>query len=174
MNRTPPQIGRLLSCLTRNDVRFVIFGSAGALLYGAKIAPGDLDICPALDRRNLERLAKALAELEACPRIIPGWLNSAMSEQWTGDLLTEENFDHLFQTSFGDLDIVPRPYGPNGKIDRFAFEQLDERANTLTVFGTSVRVAEVKDLVASKMSRHRTKDVEALPELERLLKLFEN
>ena len=49
----PPEIEALLPSLARHDVRYVVFGSGGALLYGATIAPGDFDICPALDSVSL-------------------------------------------------------------------------------------------------------------------------
>ena len=80
-----------------------------------------------------------------------------------------ETFDHLFETAFGDFDVVPYPYGPNGKTDRFDYERLNERAVTTTMFGVPVRVTGIDDLVASKMSRRRDKDLQAWPELQRLL-----
>jgi hypothetical protein len=166
--RTSPQIRDLIAVLDRHGVRFVVFGSAGAYLYGANLSPGDLDICPALDRENLSRLAAALREVGGRPRVIEGWMPEQESLAWRPAPLTEAQFDHLFQTTLGDLDIVPRPYGPHGKSDRFDFENLNDRARTIHIETIEVRVAAVDDLVASKMSRHRGKDIEALPELNRI------
>lgn len=161
-------IPRILGILGRHQVQYVLFGSVGAMAYGAELTPGDLDICPAPDQENLRRLAQALEELGARPKVIPGWMTQAEAESWSPMPLTEENFDHLFETPFGDLDIVPRPYGPQGKLDSFTYERLNERAAIITTFGVSVRVADLEDLIASKMSRRRDKDLGAYPELQRI------
>jgi hypothetical protein len=167
--RTPPRIDALARALASQDVRHVVFGSAGALLHGADLAPGDLDICPALDERNLERLARALTHLDARPRVIEGWMTEKASCAWTPAPLRLAQFDHLFETRFGDLDVVPYPYGPNGSSDRFDFDRLDADASSVSVAGVLVRVASIDDLIASKMSRRRDKDITALPALSRLL-----
>ena len=118
------------------------------MAYGANLTPGDLDICPALDEENLQPLANALREMEAKPRYTPGWNTQEECDNWSPHPLTEENFDHLFETALGDLDVVPRPYGPEGKLDRFTYERLNERAITSTTFGVEVRVADLDDLIA--------------------------
>ena len=166
--RTSPDIPALLALLARHRVRYVLFGSGGAAAYGAALAPGDLDICPAPDPDNLRRLAAALADAGARPRVIPGWMTAEASAAWTPEPPTLETFDHLFETRFGDLDVVPRPYGPQGDADRFTFETLDAKAVTVPAFGTETRVASLDDLIASKMSRRRDKDLRAFAEMERL------
>lgn len=166
--RTPPRIPELLAVLDRHGVRSVLFGSAGAVAYGADLTPGDLDLCPAPDSDNLRRLAAALVELEARPRVIPGWMTSVASAAWRPDPAAIERFDHLFETRLGDLDLVPRPFGPRGEVDRFTFNDLDARAATISAFGLTVRVAHLDDLIASKLSRQRDKDLRAIPQLERL------
>ncbi len=77
-----------------------------------------------------------------------------------------ETFDHLFETAFGDLDVVPYPYGPNGKADHFDYERLNARTVTITTFGVPVRVAGLDDLVASKLLRRRAKGLAAWPQLQ--------
>ena len=166
--RTVPNIPALLAALARYRVRYVLFGSGGAAAYGAALAPGDLDVCPAPDPDNLRRLGAALADIGGRPRVIPGWMTPEASTAWTPEPPTPENVDHLFATDFGDFDVVPRPFGPHGDADRFTFETLDARAVTLRAFGVEVRVASLDDLIASKMSRRRDKDLRASAELERL------
>ncbi len=53
-------------------------------------------------------------------------------------------------------------------VDSLGYGRLDERAETSVVLGVPMRVACLEDLVASKMSRRREKDLRALPELERI------
>lgn len=42
--------------------------------------------------------------------------------------------------------MVPGPYGPHGKIDRFGYERLQVRTVTKTAFGVVMPVAAVEDL----------------------------
>ena len=81
--RVEPSIESQLESLSRNDVRFVVFGSAGALLYGAHVRQGDLNTCPTLDLANLERLGRLLPEIQARPRIIPDWMTLEQSSAWS-------------------------------------------------------------------------------------------
>ena len=54
-----------LRVLEEHDVEFVVVGGIAARLRGAPLLTQDLDITPARDHGNLERLAKALEDLEA-------------------------------------------------------------------------------------------------------------
>ena len=75
----PPEIDRLLEILETRGVRFVLAGSVAAQLHGVDLVPGDLDIIPATDPRNLTRLVAALAELEATHEGPPGeWQTTLM------------------------------------------------------------------------------------------------
>jgi hypothetical protein len=65
--KRPPDIPALLALLHSYNIRYVLVGSVAALLYGAEVQPGDVDITPALDRTNLERLAALLDAIEARP-----------------------------------------------------------------------------------------------------------
>lgn len=65
MSREPPNVTLLLNLLNEHDVRYLVTGSAAAMLHGVELQPGDLDITPALDRDNLARLARVLEIIEA-------------------------------------------------------------------------------------------------------------
>jgi len=49
-------------------VRYVVIGAQAAVIHGVPLLTEDLDITPARDPENLERLAAALRELEALLR----------------------------------------------------------------------------------------------------------
>ena len=49
----------ILRVLLRHRVDFVLIGGVAATLHGSNLRTGDLDICPARDPANLERLAGA-------------------------------------------------------------------------------------------------------------------
>ncbi len=89
-------------------------GSTVPALFGAALAPNDLDVVPALDRANLSRLARLLQELQAGPAFIPPPYKGPTLEQcqaWRPDPATVTQLDHLFVTALGMLDIPPRLTG---------------------------------------------------------------
>jgi hypothetical protein len=169
--REPPDLPRLFTALAHHGLQYVLFGSVGFMAYGLQAANGDLDICIDPDEQNLRRLSMLLLELRAKPRYVPGWSEKEACERWRPEPLVVETFDHLFTTQFGDLDIVPLPYGPHGKEDRFTFASLNARAITKTAFDQHIRVAHLDDLIASKLSARREKDLRLISEIKRLQKL---
>ena len=58
-------VERLLGCLTRHGVEYVVVGGIAAVMWGSPRNTFDLDVCPETDPGNLDALAKALVELEA-------------------------------------------------------------------------------------------------------------
>src|SRR4051795_5178330 len=54
-----------LRVLERHGVLYVVIGALAAAASGAPVVTRDLDITPARDPANLERLASALVELDA-------------------------------------------------------------------------------------------------------------
>lgn len=158
-----PKLGALLDVLDRHGVAFVIGGSVGALAHGArKVEPGDLDVIPATDPRNLQRLAAALDELGAEPaRETGSWVTDETGEhRWVEDGVERpaagldpanpETFDHSFTTSFGRLDVVPRVAG--------YYDDLRRRATRLPVDGREAWVAAPIDLLAGMTAARRPKD----------------
>ena len=166
--REPPHLALLFAALDRHSVRYVLFGTTALVAYGAALSTGDLDICPAPDRENLQRLAALLTEIQARPHSAFDDPEQEKAAFWRPEPLTLETLDSLFQTTIGELDVVPFPYGPHGKLDRFSYESLHIRAVTKTAFDVRIPVAAFEDVVASKLSAHREKDLRILPEIERL------
>ncbi len=54
---------RILGALSEAEVRYVLIGGMAAILHGDAGVTLDLDIAPAFDPDNLERLAAALRSL---------------------------------------------------------------------------------------------------------------
>lgn len=161
-------VAALVRGLERQRVRYVLFGTLAAIAYGADLATRDMDICPATDTTNLRGLAELLTEWSAKPRRVPGHTDEAACNAWTPEPISADTFDHDFATPYGSLDVVPAPYGPHGAEDRFSYDRLNVHATTVVAFGCRVRVAHVDDLIASKMSRQRPKDLHAEGELLRV------
>lgn len=167
--RRPPDMPALLARLVDAGVRFVVVGSSGAALLGARLEPGDLDVCPELDPANLERLSAVLADLGARPRVgIPGWVTEKEAAAYKPHP-TIESLDFLFETPLGDIDVVARPLGPGGR-GNLTFDDLAGSAVRIDVDGRRVQVASPADLLASKLGARRPKDLRARTELERLVR----
>lgn len=162
------RVRALLQALFRYKIDYVLFGSLGAIAYGANMTTGDLDMCPSTSTRNLKAIAQFLQDYHARPDYVPPHNSIEEVMAWQPEPLTIENLDHRFSTPFGRLDIVPAPYGSNGNQERFDFRELNSRARVFEAFGIPVKVAHIDDIVASKMSRKRTKDLYVETELRRV------
>jgi uncharacterized protein (DUF952 family) len=164
--RRPPDMLVLLERLAAREVRFIVVGSSGAALLGADVVPGDLDVCPAGDPANLSRLAAVITDLGARPRVaVPGWVTLEEAAAYVAEP-TDTSLDYLFETPFGDLDIVLGALGP-AETDRFDYDDLVSRAVRVDVGGRPIDVASPADLLASKAGAGRPKDIRARAELER-------
>lgn len=153
----------LLEALGRHQVRYLAVGSYAAIVQGVELPMTDLDIVPATDAENIQRLVVCLEELEA--------------EERTGDerkpiddlhsypqSLTDIPF-RMFSTKYGELDIVLHPSGfPRGYDDLIENVVIatiqDESDSDLVV---EAPLADVRDVYESKRQARRPKDILALP-----------
>lgn len=156
----------MIEALCAAEVRFVVTGSVAAWLHGMDLEPGDLDVCPALDADNLQRLARVLSEMGAVPADFGQWETDALGERrwiveqlseaeraaWRADPQQPDSFDHLFLTPLGDLDIVPSLTGD--------YPALVPHSVRTKALGPSIRCAGVNDLLATLTRPRRDKDVE--------------
>ena len=163
--------------LATHGVRHVVVGSVAVLLHGVPLTPGDLDIVPALDRDNLERLARALDDLGA--RQYPDepfgrWEAGDAGEhqwvafeptaadrdaraRWRPDPAEAASFDHLVSTRYGALDVMPEVAG--------TYDELRPRAVPIEIDGRSVRVESIADLLATLTVPRRRNDAERVEAL---------
>ena len=156
----------IFECLERHQVRYAVIGMLAATIHGAPLNTVDADICPAADAENLERLARALRELQAQLRSEDslGLVNGgpiASPFECTAERLAMADVFELV-TRAGELDIVFRPAGTNG------LQDLESRAVTVRLGGVAVRVASLADVIRSKEAANRPKDQRTLPMLRQL------
>ena len=158
--RLDPQ--RILSTLVERDVQFVVIGAIAAIAQGGPLITEDLDITPAREPDNLERLATALKELDARLRIPndasgiefpiePRFLGSL--DSWT------------LKTPSGDIDLLFAPFGTAG------YEDLKRGAVSAELWDHPVLVASLPDLIRMKEAAGRPKDISQLPALRQTLEL---
>ena len=152
----------LLDTLQRHDVDFIVVGAAAAVSQGSPLPTYDLDVTPARNPQNVERIVAALIDLDAKLRTptkpVTFPIDARMlasGEAWTLD------------TRFGSLDLVFAPAGTQG------YEDL-RRDALLVDLGTDkpVLVASIRDVIRMKEASAREKDRMQLPALRRTLELL--
>ena len=161
---TPPiDPVRVLEVLERHGVRYVLIGGVAANLHGYPLPTEDVDITPATDAPNLERLARALREMGARLRVagepagVPFEVDARAlrrAEVWT------------LVTDLGDVDVVALPDGTQGYDDLRRDASHEELAPDLTVL-----VASLPDIIRSKEAANRPKDQAQMPALRETLEL---
>lgn len=150
----------MLAALEAERVRYVVIGGTAAVIRGAPYATFDLDITPARDVRNLERLATALRNIGA--EVYGITEEVAVSFRLDGKTLANGS-SWKFVTPHGEVDITLDPDGTQG------YEDLVRDAATARVAGLEVPVASLADVVRSKEAAGRDKDRIQLPLLRRVL-----
>lgn len=149
----------MLEILNRHRVSYIVVGGYAANLHGARRPTNDLDVTPETSLENLSRLAEALRELGATIRVegVPGGLPfSVDGPSLVGRLTLNLETDH------GDLDLAFTPDGTDG------YPDLARSAQTRTLAGLKIEVASLDDIIRSKATAGRIKDLEALGELHSL------
>lgn len=102
--------------LGRHDVDYVLIGGLALALYGSNQLTFDVDLVPAADGPNLDRLANAMVDLGAKVIVYADHSEVHLSEPlWTAQVVRDNPFLHL-RTRAGDVDLLVRPTGlPDGE-----------------------------------------------------------
>lgn len=152
---------RVLECLHRHGVEFVLIGGVAAVVHGSPLATFDTDITPRRSADNLHRLATALRALNARIRTSAEPVVFPVDSEF---LAAQPHMLNL-TTDAGDLDLTFTPAGfPKG------FTQLrPDAVEVALVEGALTAVASLRDVIASKAAAARDKDRAALPYLRALL-----
>ena len=129
---------------------YVVVGGVAVQAHGGQRMTQDLDLVVPSDRENFERLASALAELDA--RILgPGGDRSAAPPP--ANLLASGDLWHL-DSAHGLVDVVllPAALGP--------FDAIRGRAHEVELGELVVPIAARSDLIAMKQASGRPQDLE--------------
>lgn len=139
---------RIFHTLDDAAVRYVVIGAFAGRILGSPTLTRDLDICPARDRANLDRLAEVLrglhARLRGVEAVVPVILDGRTLV--AGDAFT-------FSTDAGDLDVLGTPQGTAG------YDDLARTSTVIDLDGVRVQVASIDDLIRMKRAAGRPKDL---------------
>ena len=152
----------ILSTLVEWDVQFVVIGAIAAIVQGGPLITQDLDITPAREPVNLERLATALRELDARLRIPndPSGIEFPIEPRLLGSVDS-----WTLNTPSGDIDLLFAPSGTAG------YEDLKRSAVPVELWAHEVLVASLPDIIRMKEAAGRPKDRAQLPALRQTLEL---
>ncbi|MGI8412385.1 MAG: hypothetical protein ACR2LV_05535 [Solirubrobacteraceae bacterium] len=147
----------LLEVLQRHGVQGIIIGGAAIQTHGSDYRTDDIDLAPARETANLQRLADALNELS--PELVikqhdPRSTVPLPAGYFTARGLRNQQFWNL-ATRHGDVDICFQPAGfPGG------YDDLRPHATIQAVAGTTIAlpIASLADVEHSKRTADRPKD----------------
>jgi hypothetical protein len=154
---------KLLQTLHRARVKFVLIGGLAAISHGAATLTGDIDVCYARDRENLEKLVQALAPFHPRLRGVPPDLPFQL------DLPTlRAGLNFTLTTDLADIDLFGEVIGLG------TYEAVCAVAEEIEVYGFPCLVLTLEGLIRAKRATGRPKDLRALHELEALRELKQN
>ncbi|MEE9229086.1 MAG: hypothetical protein V3U86_00095 [Acidobacteriota bacterium] len=158
MTKPPvPDFIEILNVLVRHEVKFIIVGGVCGVLHGAPVSTFDLDLVHSRDAGNVDRILKALDELEARYRI--------HAEQFLKPVRShlESPGHQLLVTRAGPLDLL----GAIGK--GRDYEDLVQHSEWMKVGSSRIRVLGLETLIQIKEELGGEKDRAILPILRRTL-----
>jgi hypothetical protein len=156
------RIAAVCRVLLEHGVEFVVIGGVAARLHDIGHATVDIDICPSAGDENLERLGRALRSVDARLRVAgePAGIPFDPHPQQLRQMATL-----TLLTTHGPVDLC---FEPAGFAD--GYEALRAGQVVVVVSGVRVPVASLGDVVTSKRSAGRPKDIVALPAFEARLR----
>lgn len=151
----------LLERLLKNNIDFVLVGGFASILYGSTLVTQDLDICVAMTDEEVEKLRKALGDLNPIHRMNPNAPISFLEQP--KDLSQVKNI--YLKTNLGILDIMSElpPVGD--------FKVIKKNSIEINLYGHICRVISIEDLIRIKETMTRPKDKETLEHLKKIQKL---
>lgn len=158
----PADYGQVIRSLRKHDADFIVIGASAAIAQGAPIGTIDLDLGYRRTRDNIRRLVDALKPFH--PRL--RGVDESTPFRF-GVETVRKGCNFTFVTDAGDLDILGYITGLGD------YEAMTANALSLRMFGRSVLVMDLEDVIRSKKAAGRAKDKAVLPVLEQTLRMRE-
>ena len=153
-----PDFLEALRILRRHNVEFIVIGGVCAVLHGAPVSTFDLDIVHLRTPENLDRLTKALSDLDAFYRERPDLHISPDSTRLGSP------GHHLLTTRAGPVDLLGQVKDGRG------FEKLISRCEIVDIEeNVSINLLDLPTLIELKENMGTERDLAVLPILRRTL-----
>ena len=145
----------LLNKLSDNNFEFILIGGFAASVYGSSYVTHYLDICAVLTPGNIEKLRNILSDLHPKHRIT---VNKPSFLEIPEEL---EGINNLYlETDAGVLDFISNVIGVGD------FLELSKNAIEIKIFGRICKIISLDDLIKTKTTLKRPKDILVAEELE--------
>jgi len=149
-------LNKLLQILLKAELDFVIVGGFAGVVHGSTRVTKDLDICISMKPRDLDLLRTILSPYHPRHRMNPQSKMSFLEVPKTWDGLK----NLYLETDLGILDVLGEITGVG------AFEKLKASSIVVELFSSACRVISIDDLIISKRSMGRERDLLDAKELE--------
>lgn len=145
-------------------MRFVAIGGTAGRLLGSTLNTDDVDILYERNRENIERLAAALAELDARRRDLDPKIAAPPLDAQT----IRNGMNFLLTTRYGDLDCLGETAS-----GRFTYDQMAPTAGRYEVDDFTVLAVSLDELIRMKRATGRPADQAAVEHLTALRRELE-
>ncbi|OGQ47758.1 MAG: hypothetical protein A3H42_05355 [Deltaproteobacteria bacterium RIFCSPLOWO2_02_FULL_46_8] len=155
------QFKKLIDALDQQNARYVIIGGLAAVIHGSAYITNDLDICYERSEKNLTSLVKALFPFHPQLR---GPKEDNLPFLFDERTL-KNGMNFTLKTDLGDIDLFGEIQGIG------SYKQMIPNAEKMELFNHPCLIISLPDLILSKKSAGRKKDLLVLDELEALLEI---
>ncbi len=149
-------LNNLLGLLLKNNIDFVLVGGFAGVVHGASQVTKDLDICYLLNSDNVEKLRRALTEINPKHRmtVLPKLSFLEHPKDSTG-------LSNIYlETDLGVLDVLGEVTGVGD------FHAIKSHAIEISYMDYRCKVISIEDLIRVKERMTRDKDKSLLVELK--------
>lgn len=152
-----------LRSLTENDAEFIVVGGVAITAYGSAYITQDLDFCYNRTTQNLQKIVSALGPFNPRLRNFPPELPFIWD---VSTLRNGTNFTLI--TDIGDIDLLGDVKGVG------TYSDMLPNSVEIEIWGSTIRIISLDELIVAKRSAGRPKDLLVLPELEALREVRDN
>jgi len=152
----------LFGALAEAGVEHVVVGGWAVNAHGYLRTTRDIDLCPAPDRPNLERLARLLIVLEARQLGLEGFEEAELPGDPTDPESLAAGGNFRVETKLGVLDLMQWLDSVDGELE---YDELARTAISAEPFGIPLSVCSLEHLVAMKRRADRDRDRDDLRHL---------
>ena len=156
------ELGEIIRLLVKNDVRCILIGGMAGMLHGAARVTFDVDVVYERTKENHRRIILALKPFAPSLRGAPPGLPFLWDEK-----TLQGGLNFTLTTTLGDVVLLAEVAGDHH------YEELLPHSELVNAFGVSLCCLNLKKLIEIKKEAGRKKDLEAIAELDLLLREIE-